>query len=330
MSCAGPPTHGAASCGGATCSITCDAYYARSGNACVPAWTKETSGTTQTLTGIWGSGPNDIYVVGQTVILHSTGNGSWTVSYALPASNTVNTFNSIWGDRNHTSHVYVAGDLGTIFHTANGGSTWTNESPGILGNFRAVTGAAYNLAFTLGNKVYTQMGSGWTPIAQTISPYFSCAAALGFGNYVWAGAYDGKIYHTDINGVFSLDYDPGWPSVSGLVLGTNADMFAVGPAGRIVHGSVCAGSCTETWGTPAQTSNTTQDLQGVGFVVDGANTPTYYAVGANGTILRSSGNGSWAAQTSNTTAALYAVWGSSPADIYAVGANGTIMHIKGP
>jgi hypothetical protein len=54
-----------------------------------------------------------------------------------------------------------------------------------------------------------------------------------------------------------------------------------------------------------------------------------YAVGTNGTILRQSGWGSWAAEPSSTANALYGVWGSSGTDFFAVGAGGTILHYDG-
>ena len=46
-----------------------------------------------------------------------------------------------------------------------------------------------------------------------------------------------------------------------------------------------------------------------------------YAVGNVGTILHSTGNGTWAGQTSGTGNVLYGVWGSAASDIYAVGAS---------
>ncbi len=54
-----------------------------------------------------------------------------------------------------------------------------------------------------------------------------------------------------------------------------------------------------------------------------------YAVGDNGRLHYESdtGNaGSWQTLTSNTTNALYAVWGSTESDVYAVGAGGVILH----
>jgi len=57
--------------------------------------------------------------------------------------------------------------------------------------------------------------------------------------------------------------------------------------------------------------------------------PGTYAVGDNGQLHFTSETGipgSWSNLTSNTTNALYAVWGSSMSDVYVVGAGGVILH----
>jgi hypothetical protein len=77
-------------------------------------------------------------------------------------------------------------------------------------------------------------------------------------------------------------------------------------------------------GTSAQTSGTTQSLNGVW----GSSATSVWAVGANGTILKFNGT-SWSAQTSGTTQNLNGVWGSSATSVWAVGANGTILKFNG-
>jgi hypothetical protein len=57
-------------------------------------WRSELTGTNSTLTGVWGSGPNDVYVsVYSNLILHSTGDGTWTHE-TLSAGLT---FQQVWG-----------------------------------------------------------------------------------------------------------------------------------------------------------------------------------------------------------------------------------------
>jgi hypothetical protein len=73
-----------------------------------------------------------------------------------------------------------------------------------------------------------------------------------------------------------------------------------------------------------ESSGITANLHGVW-----AQSGDIYAVGENGVILHSTGDGRWAAQTSGTAVELDAVWGSGPGDIYVVGAAGTILHSSG-
>ena len=54
-----------------------------------------------------------------------------------------------------------------------------------------------------------------------------------------------------------------------------------------------------------------------------------YVVGYDGTILYSTGDGTWTPQASGTTEHLIATWGNAPDDVYAAGYRGTILHSTG-
>src|SRR5262249_49294813 len=80
----------------------------------------------------------------------------------------------------------------------------------------------------------------------------------------------------------------------------------------------------------AEQSGTTEDLNGI--FVDrelGTMTLSIYVVGNNGTILHSSGDGTWTPETSGTTQQLRGVFGTLRSSIYAVGEAGTILHSAG-
>jgi hypothetical protein len=165
-------------------------------------------------------------------------------------------------------------------------------------------------------------------VTQTLpSRLTSLTWQLGLGTIFVAGALDGNIYKSDFNGIFSKIYTTGWTQVNGVW--GSGDYYAVGAGGGIAHGN-----SSDTWGTPVQTSGTTNTLYSVyGVSNSGGTVFNYYAVGANGAIVFSTGNGSWSAQTSNTTATLKGVWASGLNDIYAVGYDsatsaGVVMHLK--
>lgn len=98
-------------------------------------------------------------------------------------------------------------------------------------------------------------------------------------------------------------------------------------------GSCSSGTCAGgTGGWTAQTSGTTRGLHGIW----GSSSGNVYAVGEGGTILHSTGNGIWSAQTLGTNfkfSNLYGVWGSG-SGAHAVGHdplanNGKILHPSG-
>ena len=76
----------------------------------------------------------------------------------------------------------------------------------------------------------------------------------------------------------------------------------------------------------AQTSSTTNDLNGVFFAADGRRG---WAVGDAGTVVRSTDAGaSWTTQTSSTVADLQDVWFTTDSTGFAAGTGGTIMRSR--
>ncbi len=91
---------------------------------------------------------------------------------------------------------------------------------------------------------------------------------------------------------------------------------------------VYAGEGSESYWNGATWSS--REVLGAGFIRGTWEaSPGTYAAGDNGILVYTSETGipgSWGAQTSGTTNALYAVWGSSTGNVYAVGAGGVILH----
>ncbi len=80
--------------------------------------------TIEALFAVGGSGAADVYAVGRGgVILHSTGNGTWT----LQTSGTTQNLNGVGGI---AGEMYVVGDAGTILVSTNAGVTWTAQNQG--------------------------------------------------------------------------------------------------------------------------------------------------------------------------------------------------------
>jgi hypothetical protein len=67
-------------------------------------WTEQPTGTTQTLYDVWGSSATDIYVIGDGTILHSAGDGTWTMQAAPQIG-----IYAVWGTS--ASDVYIGGNI---------------------------------------------------------------------------------------------------------------------------------------------------------------------------------------------------------------------------
>jgi hypothetical protein len=58
---------------------------------------------------LWGSGPDDIYAVGNSnQILHSAGAGAWTLQTSPPGAAQGGTFEDVWGSG--PNDIYVVGN----------------------------------------------------------------------------------------------------------------------------------------------------------------------------------------------------------------------------
>ncbi len=124
------------------------------------------SGTTATLTGVWGASATDVYAVGASgTIVHSTNGTTFTKyagSNAPPASTS---FNDVWGSA--ALGVFAVGTDGAypnltrvVYRTTDQGATW---APVTITGFTGGTPAGTNALFTtfaLGSDVWVAGDSG--------------------------------------------------------------------------------------------------------------------------------------------------------------------------
>lgn len=90
------------------------------GNAPNPSWAPVGVPAAATLHGVWGIGPGDVIIVGESgTILRTTDDGrSWSRS---PNSTSVYLF-AAWASA--ADDLFAVGDQGVIVHSADGGATW--------------------------------------------------------------------------------------------------------------------------------------------------------------------------------------------------------------
>ena len=107
-------------------------------------WSPQTSGTPNNLLGVWGSGPADVFAVGAAAILHNDGK-SWTSQTIGPPATQI-TFSSVWGSG--PVDVFAVGAGGTILHY--NGATWNLQASGTTQSLTSVWGSGAGDVFAVG------------------------------------------------------------------------------------------------------------------------------------------------------------------------------------
>jgi hypothetical protein len=123
-------------------------------------WTTGTSGTTQHLYAVWGSGSAPgaaIFAVGDGGTILSFDGTSWHSQ----SSGTTQPLYAIWGAS--AADVFAVGGGGTILHYD--GNAWTSQNSGSPQALRAVWGSSGNSVYAVGDggAIVRYDGTGWTP-----------------------------------------------------------------------------------------------------------------------------------------------------------------------
>jgi len=258
-----------------------------------------------TLNAVWGSGANDVWIVGtRGTVLHGDG----TTLTPLP-SGTSDVFFAVWG--------------------TGPDDVWLMSGTSPLRSHGFVDGSA---------SFEPVLGSTW-------NPYQAATGRLWTGtslapDQVWIGGeptgrFDpfggsGSLFRLGIDESSSAIWRPEsacsfeqtcTPQIRALWGTSASSLWAVGLRGQtFLLDDPDAGH----WAY--RNSNTSWDLEAIW----GSSASDVWAVGANGTILHSSGTASeWTATQSPTTNTLHSVWGSGPNDVWTVGDGGTVLHYDG-
>jgi Tol biopolymer transport system component len=317
------------------------------------------------LHGVWGSGSNDIFAVGQWgAILHYDGSVWHQMSSSitpLPSSS----LDGIWGRA--LDEIFAVGRAG--LYTYRGiyrydGTAWSGtitSLPHALSDVWGSDGEVFAVGsdgdFTYYEGVIVHsMGGEWRGMDIGTLQSISLEGVWGSSpNDVYAVGDSGTILHYD--GVVWRTMDSGTSSRLGGLWGVGpSDVYAVGDSGTILHydgvmwrkmDSGTGGGLSAVWGTglsdvfsvgdsgtilhydgtawQTMNSGTSNGLSGVW----GSGPNDVFAVGYAGTILHYDGT-AWRTMNSGTDNELRGVWGSGPNDVYVVGQGGTILHYGGP
>jgi hypothetical protein len=277
--------------------------------------------------GVWGSGPGDVWAVGNqhtpvTKSVGATDHWDGTAWSAFP-SGTANTLNAVWGSG--ASDAWAVGDHGAIEHWD--GAAWSAEQSGTANSLKSVWGSGPGDVWVVGfaGTIEHWDGTAWS--ATPSGTAFTLNGVWGSGpGDVWAvgnsatGAFVSAIIEHWDGSVWSVV--PGaTPAVLTGVWGSGgSDVWAIGYG--IIHWNGSVWSAVPIIGLPPHS----QTLHGV----RGSAPDDVWAVGGAGTSVHWNG-AAWSVVPTDTKRDLINVWSSGRTDVWAVGYGflGTIEHWNG-
>jgi hypothetical protein len=257
-----------------------------------------------------------VYAVEASAVLHTTGDGHWTVVPNIPAEG-FSTLQQVW--MSSPSNIYFSGATGQSVPANRTGGTnimrwnqaaltpeyaaaehqvsgfWGTDSTDLwaVGNFAQGGGSSGMVLHSTGDGSWTQ---------QTFQPD------------------KGLLYQGLLTAVWSSSKSNVYAGAGHNFIGSNAGIFRCsGPGTSWTRETDKANppAIYGLWGSGPM------DVWAIGYVTDG----TSY----NGVVLRSQGDGRWAADPDLAAAKLqqfplYGIWGSRFGDVYIVGQAGIILH----
>jgi hypothetical protein len=272
------------------------------------------------LTGIWGSGKNDVWAIGSGgTILHYDGT-TWTST----PTGVQNTFYGIWGSG--PNDIWVVSSTEVVLHSTgfqNGSATWQNmptPNPRYNSAFlRAVWGSSPT-DVRIGGRAFDY------PI---IDPELENNAG---DQFVQVPAEGGGVAWAPLRGTHTITSIWG-SSATDVWMTADNSVYVPYQRGMILHGTPSdVGSAADASVGEDHLKWTPVDSQSsLAFdAVWGSSASDVWAVGAAGTIRHiTASDVRWQVVPSKTTNDLHAVWGSSASDIWVVGDSGTILHFDG-
>ena len=309
-------------------------------------WSVVESATGEDLMGVWGSGPTDVWAVGENgTIVHWDGS-----AWSSAVSNTSASLHAIWGSG--TSDVWAVGGVwdgqlgtGTIAHFD--GTEWSEVLDDAPQPLVAVWGTSADNVYAIGGAdadVYIAQfdGTSWEELASPPDdPDGINESWVGTG--VW-GTGPNNLYVTTFNSVVHFDGSEWSYLASGLgctfpadsVWGTSETNVFVGQTGSINRWD------GENWSSSLQIEPIDEEyvyfsgIWGTGdtdvFAVGGywGYTDTAPSHGfAGGACIQRFDGVVWTEHNVRSLASsLAAVWGASTSDVWAVGDGGSILRYR--
>jgi hypothetical protein len=302
--------------------VSCPAVPGRTPAGCWRAGTNCSSVPVlvNSFTGLWGSGPSDVWTVGGSDVEATGASLHWNSSAwsSVPAGTNPGLWD-VWGSA--PNDVWAVGDQGVAIRW--NGSSWSApEATHTTESFQSLWGSAPNDVWAVGHAgtIVHWDGTRWSPFESHTPHWLTSVSGSGWDDAWAVGVSEPPPVPVMLhwNGVEWSVVTSGAPEVLfGVWSNGRDDAWAVGWG--VVHwdGSEWLPVSSPIDGAPDAL---------IGVWSSGPD--DVWAVGTRGLILHWDGRG-WTKPASGTTEHLHGVWGSGANAVWAVGERGTILYWNG-
>jgi hypothetical protein len=288
-------------------------------------WSQMTSGTTATLWGVWGTSATDVFIAGDSGILHFDGN-SWTQVAGVTAS-----LRAVWGTA--SNNVYSSGWQETLLHFD--GSSWKSvelcaSQPGIIclkaDLLNGLGGSSATNVFTAAStNIHHFNGQSWT-----LSPLDDDVRFRSI--YGFAGIDDSHVYAIGEgggvlrwNGASWSESRHGSRTLRGVAAAPDGRVYAVGDGGTFLR---LDGSTWSEATSPMRGFLSSISVAADGSIFVGASELNQSGTSSETVVWRLAG-GIWSRTTIPPAFGSRAVWAASANDAYSVDEQGVVFHFNG-
>lgn len=288
-------------------------------------WFNVSSGITTNLNAIDFIDYYTGYAVGDSgVILKKTSN-----SWSTPQNSGV-TVNLHGVDIVYSSTAFVVGAGGTILKTTSGGASWVQQTSGATVDLNAVkfvVGNA-NIGYAVGKSgtilKTTNGGAAWIALTSgTTNDLYDIGISPESSSVVWAAGKNGTVLYSDNAGST-------WTKQT-FLSGTGLDVKAIevlssNTALALIYTTYSRGIVRTTNGGTSWSEVYNAGFNTLSEIDLASNGSLGFAVGNNGTILKTSDSGvNWAVSSNSQTSSLYDVAAMNDRSL-AVGAEGAVLE----
>lgn len=279
---------------------------------------------------IWGSGPDDIYVSGADgVLLHFDG-----LSWTEHESGTTARLVALWGSSRR--NVYAVGTGGRLIRFD--GRSWQDIQSGTREDLRGIWGTGRETIFAVGNAgtVLRFDGEDWERLDVQIAGGQNLSAIWGTGpGNVFVVSETGRIFNFDAarwtTQVERCALEP-CGALTGIWGSGPRDLYAVGDHGNVLHSS--GGGWSTLW--PPSPDEPLRSLwvshEGVAFALSGGHAVLRHGEEGWTTLLDIRDANELLSSVGTdapSTIELREIWGASSESLFVVGTNGLCLHYDG-